>query len=71
MYALALNVPRCRKDVDAWAKVANIKSLENPLTGYSQELWDCRRDEWRPIDLGVQGAAERGGANSLDEAWNA
>lgn len=71
MYALALNVQGCRKDAEEWAKVAKIKSLENPLIGYEQDRWDCRRDEWRPIDLGVQAAAERGGADNLDDAWKA
>ena len=69
MYALALNVPQLQMAVTKWAAEAQIEIAQMPLQGYKAELWDCRKDEWKPIDVGVQAAAERGGT-SLDEAWN-
>ena len=70
MYAVALNVPRLEKATPKWAEVAKITTPESPLVGYNSKLWDCRLPEWKPVDIGVQAAAERGGTN-LDEAWSA
>ena len=70
MYALALNVPGLMQATQKWAEVAKIETMESPLVGYQSSLWDCRSPAWRPVDVGVQAAAERGGT-SLDEAWGA
>ena len=46
-----------------------MEDVLNPLKGYDADLWDCRKDEWRPLDVGVQKAAEGGGL-SINDAWN-
>jgi hypothetical protein len=51
-------------------KIVNMEDKTNPLKNYDVDLWDCRHDEWRPLDLGVQEAAERGGSLFRD-AWEA
>ena len=70
MYALSLSLPKLSEESEAWANIVNIQDKMNPLKGYKVELWDCRKDEWRPLDLGVQDAAERGGS-SVNDAWDA
>ncbi|KAL7530487.1 hypothetical protein ACHAWF_003393 [Thalassiosira exigua] len=70
MYALSLSIPALNEASIAWRKVVNMKDANNPLDGYNSDLWDCRKDEWRPLDLGVQEAAERGGSTFKD-AWDA
>lgn len=70
MYALSLSIPRLKDASEAWSKVVNMEDEMNPLKSYNVDLWDCRKDEWRPLDLGVQEAAERGGS-SVNDAWNA
>mmetsp|Transcript_20337 Transcript_20337/g.46134 ORF Transcript_20337/g.46134 Transcript_20337/m.46134 type:complete len:233 (-) Transcript_20337:684-1382(-) len=68
MYALSLSVPSLGKEADAWRKAVGMEDSTRPLVGYKAELWDCRKDEWAPLDRGVQAAAERGGS-SIEEAW--
>jgi len=70
MYALSLNIPSLEKERVAWQRVVKMDDPTRPLVGYNAELWDARKEEWRPLDLGVQAAAERGGS-SLQEAWKA
>ena len=70
MYSLSLNIPALTEVREAWQKVAQISDPVRPLVGYKAELWDPRKDEWRPLDLGVQAIAERGGS-SIEEAWKA
>ena len=70
MYALSLSIPRLKDVSEAWSKVVNMEDEMNPLKSYNVDIWDCRKDEWRPLDLGVQEAAERGGS-SVNDAWNA
>lgn len=62
--------PTLRTAVEDWMVAVDMPEKTNPLKGYREELWDPRRDEWRPLDLGAQAAAEAGGANLL-EAWKA
>ena len=68
IYALSLSIPSLEKDVEEWVKVVEMKDKTRPLVGYKPELWDCRKTEWAPLDLGAQAAAERGGS-SIEEAW--
>uniref|UniRef100_A0A7S1ZIX2 Uncharacterized protein n=1 Tax=Trieres chinensis TaxID=1514140 RepID=A0A7S1ZIX2_TRICV len=69
MYALSLSLPGLKEEREAWQKVVQMSDPNRPLVGYRAELWDCREDQWRPLDLGVQAAAERGGS-SVAEAWD-
>eukprot|EP00536_Pseudo-nitzschia_multiseries_P000523 jgi/Psemu1/282395/fgenesh1_pg.6_\ len=62
--------PTLKQSVDNWVVAVNMTDRYQPLKGYQSELWDPRRDEWRPLDIGAQEAAERGGADLL-EAWKA
>lgn len=70
IYALALSIPSLNGAVEAWCKIVKMNDKTQPLKNYNAELWDCRREEWRPLDLGVQEAAERGGSSFID-AWEA
>lgn len=70
MYALSLSIPALAHAREAWARTVRLQEPTNPLKHYNSELWDCRKAEWRPLDLGVQDAAERGGS-SVNEAWDA
>lgn len=68
MYALSLSIPCLEKEREAWVKLVKMSDKTRPLVGYKADLWDARKQEWAPLDLGVQAAAERGGS-SIDEAW--
>ena len=70
MYALSLSIPALNSASDVWRTVVKMEDKTNPLKNYNADLWDCRKDEWRPLDLGVQEAAERGGS-SFNEACEA
>jgi hypothetical protein len=72
MYSLCVNLPSLTNDVHTWAKMVQLSDEQytQPLVGYRPELWDPRKEEWRPLDLGAQAAAERGGS-TLEDAWNA
>mmetsp|Transcript_13092 Transcript_13092/g.19976 ORF Transcript_13092/g.19976 Transcript_13092/m.19976 type:complete len:228 (-) Transcript_13092:306-989(-) len=70
IYGVSLNLKQLQEHAATWARVAKISNPTQPLIGYKEKLWDPRLDEWRPLDLGVQAAAERGGS-TLEEAWNA
>jgi hypothetical protein len=70
MYALSLSIPALKDISAAWRKIVNMEDSLNPLKNYNADLWDCKSDEWRPLDLGVQEAAERGGS-SFRDAWEA
>ncbi|VEU33829.1 unnamed protein product [Pseudo-nitzschia multistriata] len=56
--------------VEDWVVAVEMKDPVRPLEGFRSELWDPARDEWRPLDVGAQEAAEKGGADLL-EAWGA
>ena len=68
MYALSLSIPSLKAERENWAKLVKMKDPTRPLLGYKADLWDCRKDEWAPLDRGVQHAAERGGSSIID-AW--
>ena len=70
IYALSLSIESLADEAEAWRKVVRMENKNNPLEKYNGELWDPRKDEWRPLDLGVQEAAERGGS-SFQAAWDA
>ncbi|KAL3807275.1 hypothetical protein ACHAXA_004091 [Cyclostephanos tholiformis] len=70
MYALSVSIPALTDISAAWRKIVNMDDSLNPLKNYNADLWDCRHDDWRPLDLGVQEAAERGGS-SFRDAWEA
>ncbi|KAL7526994.1 hypothetical protein ACHAXR_002466, partial [Thalassiosira sp. AJA248-18] len=70
MYALSLSIPALEGASETWRKLVKIEEKMNPLKNYNVDLWDCRKEEWRPLDLGVQAAAERGGSSFVD-AWEA
>ncbi|KAL3781584.1 hypothetical protein HJC23_007104 [Cyclotella cryptica] len=70
MYALSLSVPKLSEVSETWRKAVNMDDKMNPLKNYNVDLWDCRKDEWKLLDLGVQEAAERGGS-SVNDAWEA
>jgi hypothetical protein len=70
MYALSLSIPKLSEAAETWSKAVNMDDKMNPLKNYNVDLWDCRKEEWRPLDLGVQEAAESGGS-SVEAAWNA
>lgn len=70
MYALSLSLPIDENVRGGWRKVVQMEDETNPMLNYHGELWDSRKDEWRPLDLGVQAAAERGGSTFKD-AWEA
>lgn len=70
LYAISLSIPRLKDASDNWARLVKLEDKMNPLRNYNVDLWDCRKEEWRPLDLGVQEAAERGGSSFID-AWEA
>lgn len=71
IYGLSLNLnDELKSAAKTWANVVGLVDPAQPLKGYKPFLWDPRRPEWRPLDLGVQAAAEAGGS-TLEEAWNA
>jgi len=70
MYALSLSIPAIQDASEAWRKVVNMTDKLNPLENYNLALWDCTRNEWRELDVGIQDAAERGGS-SFSDAWDA
>lgn len=57
MYALTLSIPTLSEVSKRWSKVVQMENMMNPLQNYKVDLWDCRKDEWRSLDLGVQEAA--------------
>jgi hypothetical protein len=68
IYSLAINIPELADAAADWQKLVEMPEKITPLVGYNAELWDPRKEEWAPLDLGVQAAAERGGS-SIDHAW--
>ena len=71
IYALCINIPDIEKVATVWAtEVVQMENVRNPLQGYKTELWDPRKEEWYPLDVGAQTAAEAGGT-TLQDAWNA
>lgn len=70
MYSLCMNLEKLKPSALAWAKMVVLSDPEKPLVGHKPELWDPRKEEWRPLDIGAQQAAEAGGS-SIEEAWNA
>ncbi|KAL7451822.1 hypothetical protein ACHAWC_006174 [Mediolabrus comicus] len=70
IYALSLSIESLANEAEAWRKAVRMENKTNPLQNYNGDLWDPRKDEWRPLDLGVQEAAERGGS-SFEAAWDA
>ena len=71
MYALSLSLSSIEEGTkERWRKVVKMEDIWNPLKGYTGDLWDSRIEEWRPLDVGVQKAAEAGGS-SFEEAWKA
>ena len=70
IYALCININSLLPAANDWANLVGMTHKRNPLQDYQAEKWDPRRDEWRPLDIGAQEAAERGGT-TLKEAWDA
>ena len=70
IYALSLSIESLDNVSEAWRKVVRMENKAIPLQNYNGDLWDPRKEEWRPLDLGVQEAAERGGY-SFQAAWDA
>ena len=70
IYALGRSLPALRGDADAWAAAVAMADPAKPLANYDAAAWDPRRPEWRPLDVGAQAAAERGGT-TLPDAWTA
>lgn len=70
IYGLSLNICELKEAAALWSSIVQMPHPTQPLVGYNATLWDSRKDEWRPLDLGVQAAAERGGS-TLEDAWNA
>ena len=68
MYALSLNIPSLKAESEKWAKTVEMEDPLRPLVKYQADKWDPRHEDWRPLDTGIQRAAERGGS-LLDEAW--
>ena len=68
IYALSRSIPGLAAASDAWAAAVGMADASKPLAGYAAEALDPRRPEWRPLDIGAQEAAERGGT-TLDAAW--
>lgn len=69
MYSIARSIPSLSKEAEAWRIVVGMNDGTRPLVGYNAELWDPRKKEWAPLELGVQEAADRGGS-SIPEAWS-
>jgi len=70
IYGLSLNVSVLSEAAAQWSSIVQMSNPTQPLVGYDATLWDSRKDEWGPLDLGVQAAAERGGS-TLEDTWNA
>jgi hypothetical protein len=70
IYALCININGLIVVADKWAQIVGMPERRNPLQGYQEDKWDPRKEEWWPLDLGAQEAAERGGT-TLKEAWDA
>ncbi|KAL7444434.1 hypothetical protein ACHAXM_012036 [Skeletonema potamos] len=70
IYALSLSIESLANESEAWRKVVRMENKANPLQNYNGDLWDPRKEEWRPLDIGVQEAAERGGS-SFQAVWDA
>ena len=70
IYGLSLNVPELCGSAAVWSSVVQMSRPAQPLVGYDAALWDPRSEDWRPLDMGVQAAVERGGSN-LEDVWNA
>ena len=70
LYALSLSIPALEEISNTWRICVKMNDKMNPLADYDVDLWDCRKEEWAPLDLGVQEAAERGGS-SFGDAWEA
>ena len=70
IYAICINVPRLKKECEAWATLVGMKNPMEPLNGYDSEKWNPRKKEWAPLDLGAQATADRGGSE-LKVAWEA
>jgi hypothetical protein len=70
IYALSLSIESLADESEAWRKVVRMENKANPLQNYNGDLWDPRKEEWRPLDIGVQEAAERGGS-SFQAVWDA
>ena len=70
MYALSLSIPELQEISETWRNKVSMEDKMNPLQNYNVDLWDCRSNEWGPLDLGVQEAAQRGGS-SFRDAWEA
>mmetsp|Transcript_11009 Transcript_11009/g.17032 ORF Transcript_11009/g.17032 Transcript_11009/m.17032 type:complete len:252 (+) Transcript_11009:67-822(+) len=70
IYALCISIPSLQSVAQTWQNVVQMKDKTQPLLDYNATLWDCRQAEWKPLDLGAQAAAERGGS-TLNEAWDA
>jgi hypothetical protein len=70
IFALSLSIPVLEELSNTWSESVKMKDRMNPLADYNADLWDCRKEEWAPLDLGVQEAAERGGS-TLNDAWEA
>jgi hypothetical protein len=68
MFSLALSIPSMQLEVATWAKAVGMKETSQPLLGYDAAKWDPRRPEWRPLDLGMQEAAEKAG-DTLVGSW--
>ena len=68
MYSLALSIPAMQLEAASWATAVGMSDKTAPLEGYDRDKWDSRRAAWRPLDVGVQEAAERGG-EAIEEAW--
>jgi len=70
MYALSLSIPALKDASEAWIKLVKMEDRTNPLLDFDPNLWDPRKEEWRPLDIGVQEAGESGGS-SFNDAWEA
>jgi len=70
IYAICVSISSLQSVAQTWQNVVQMKDKTQPLLDYDATLWDCRKAEWKPLDLGAQAAAERGGS-TLNEAWDA
>jgi hypothetical protein len=70
IYCICLNIPSLKQFVDAWSQAVKMDDKTKPFVDYKPELWVPKKDQWRPLDIGAQVAAQKGGS-SIEEAWNA
>lgn len=70
IYSLALSIPSLESPTSQWQEVTKMNDGSKPLSEYNAELWDSRKPEWEPLDIGIQLAAERAGT-TLEAAWAA